>query len=389
MTVALAVNLGSSSVRTALFADGPDGEVSPLARADVPALHDGTVELTTAPWRAAPRRSAGSGDPLLAALQAYDGAGLPVPDVVGHRIVHGGPDHDGPVRLTDTVVAELRTLAAWAPLHQAAALAGVARTAARLPGALQVGCFDTAFHRTMPEVAQRLPLPPELWAEGVRRYGFHGLSYEHVVRAVGAQRLGRAVLAHLGSGSSLCAVRDGRSLDTTMGFTPDGGVPMGTRSGDLDPGVLLHLLRGGRSLEAVRALVETRGGLAGLSGGEADMRALLARDDVDARRAVEGYCRAVAKAVGALVTVLGGLDTLVFTGGIGQHAAPVRTGVLDRLAHLGVPERVRVLVVPADEESVLARQALAVHRAAGAEGPGAAVRSGPAGRGRPASTVRA
>ena len=223
----------------------------------------------------------------------------------------------------------------------------------------------------------------------MRRYGFHGLSYEHVVRAVGAQRLGRAVLAHLGSGSSLCAVRDGRSLDTTMGFTPDGGVPMGTRCGDLDPGVLLHLLRGGRSLEAVRALVETRGGLAGLSGGEADMRALLARDDVDARRAVEGYCRAVAKAVGALVTVLGGLDTLVFTGGIGQHAAPVRTGVLDRLAHLGVPERVRVLVVPADEESVLARQALAVHRAAGAEGPGAAVRSGPAGRGRPASTVRA
>lgn len=389
MTVALAVNLGSSSVRTALFADGPDGEVHPLARADVPALHDGVVELTTAPWRAAPRRSVVTGDPLLSALQAYDGAGLPVPDVVGHRIVHGGPDHEGPARLTEPVVAELRALAAWAPLHQAAALAAVARTAARLPGAVQVGCFDTAFHRTMPEIAQRLPLPPELWAEGVRRYGFHGLSYEHVVRTVGARRLGRAVLAHLGSGSSLCAVRDGRSLDTTMGFTPDGGVPMGTRSGDLDPGVLLHLLRGGRSLDAVRALVETRGGLAGLSGGEADMRALLARDDVDARRAVQAYCRAVAKAVGALVTVLGGLDTLVFTGGIGQHAAPVRTGVLDRLAHLGVPERVRVLVVPADEESVLARQAVAVHRGAGAEGPGPAVRSGPAGGGRPASTVRA
>ncbi|HLK12474.1 MAG TPA: acetate/propionate family kinase [Candidatus Binatia bacterium] len=309
---------------------------------------------------------------LLDALAAH---GVGVPAAVGHRIVHGGPDHAAPVRVDAELLAALRRLVPFAPLHLPVALAGVEAVAARLPGVPQVACFDTAFHRGMPAVAQRLPLPRALWDAGIRRYGFHGLSYEYVVQEVGAAALGRAVIAHLGNGASLAAVREGRSVDTTMGFTPAGGCMMGTRPGDLDPGILVHLLaQRGYDAAALERLVEHESGLRGVSGVTPDMRTLLARRDGEppAREAVELFCYSVRKHVGALATVLGGLDTLVFTGGIGERAAPVREEICRGLEHLGVrldarrnaahapvvsaaESRCTVRVVPTDEDLMIAR----------------------------------
>jgi acetate kinase len=234
----------------------------------------------------------------------------------------------------------------------------------------------------MPAVAQRLPLPRALWDAGIRRYGFHGLSYEYVVQAVGAAALGRAVIAHLGNGASLAAVRDGRSVDTTMGFTPAGGCMMGTRPGDLDPGVLVHLLaQRGYDAAALERLVERESGLRGVSGLTADMQTLLTRraDEPAAGEAVELFCYSVRKHVGALAAVLGGLDTLVFTGGIGEHAAPVREEICRGLEHLGIrldarrnaahaavvsaaESRCTVRVVPTDEDLMIARHTRAALR---------------------------
>src|SRR5437870_2690005 len=212
-----------------------------------------------------------------AAFSALDAGALPAPDAVGHRVVHGGPDHVVPERVTVALVAALRALAPFAPLHLQAAVAGIEGVSTHFGGVPQVACFDTAFHRRMPEVSQRLPLPRALWAKGIRRYGFHGLSYEYIVATVGAATLGRAVIAHLGNGASMAAVRDGLPVDTTMGFTPTGGFMMGTRSGDLDPGVLLHLLAHERyDVAALERLVDREAGLLGVSGITADMKTLLA-----------------------------------------------------------------------------------------------------------------
>src|SRR5437870_6290156 len=217
-----------------------------------------------------------------AAFSALDAGALPAPDAVGHRVVHGGPDHAAPERVTAALVAALRALAPFAPLHLQAAVAGIEAVSTHFGGVPQVACFDTAFHRSMPEVSRRLPLPRALWAKGIRRYGFHGLSYEYVVATVGAATLGRAVIAHLGNGASMAAVRGGESVDTTMGFSPTGGLMMGTRSGDLDPGVLLHLLRAeGLDPAALSALVNKNAGLLGVSGTTPDMRELLARASTD------------------------------------------------------------------------------------------------------------
>src|SRR5581483_4736543 len=231
------------------------------------------------------------------------------------------------------------------------------------------------FHRRMPEVAQRLPLPRTLWAQGIRRYGFHGLSYEYVVATAGAATLGRAVIAHLGNGASLAAVRDGLPVDTTMGFTPAGGLMMGTRSGDLDPGVLVHLLtQEGYGAAALERLVDHESGLLGVSGVTSDMKTLLeARaSQPAAAEAIELFCYLLRKHVGALATVLGGLDSLVFTGGIGEHAAAVRRETCRGLEHLGIqldPGRnarhdpvisapgspCTVRIVPTDEDLMIAR----------------------------------
>jgi acetate kinase len=350
----LAVNYGSSSLKTALFAPpGAQGEAPRnLARARVARLSDGHLIVE---WDGGRDERQVRGDPLTAIADALGDAGLPVPQAIGHRFVHGG-DYAGPELLTPAVLAVLEKLTPWAPQHQPAALGGVADAAKRWPQAPQVGCFDSAFHRTMPEVAQRLPLPSALWDEGIRRYGFHGLNYDHVVHTVGAAELGRAVIAHLGNGSSMAAIEGGRSVDTTMGFTPDAGLFMGSRSGDIDPGVMLYLAGRERDpvpVEGLRQIFQEQSGLRGLSGGESDMAALLARSDAPARLAVDAFIRQVAKQVAAFATVLGGIDTLVFTGGIGEHSEHIRDGVMTRLAMMAIGQ---VRVVPADEEAVIARQ---------------------------------
>ncbi len=297
------------------------------------------------------------------------------PAAVGHRVAHGGPDHSAPERADACLMSVLRRLVPLAPLQLPGEIEVIEAVAARFPALPQVVCFDTAFHRRMPELAQRLPLPRALWNDGVRRYGFHGLSYEYIVETVGAAKLGRAVIAHLGSGASMAAVRDGQPLDTTMGFTPTGGFMMGTRSGDLDPGVLIHLLtHGGYDAVSLERLVDHQAGLFGVSGITSDMKTLLEQGDHEphAAQAVDMFCYHLRKNVGALAAVLGGLDTLVFSGGIGERAAPVREVVCMGLAHLGIrldvnrnqaaaaiissPESAcTVRVVPTDENLLIAR----------------------------------
>jgi len=269
----------------------------------------------------------------------------------------------------------LRRLVAFAPLHLPSQLQGIEAVAAHFPGLPQVACFDTAFHRRMPEVAQRFPLPRSLWDEGVRRYGFHGLSYEYIVEKLGSAAHGRTIIAHLGNGASLVAVRDGQPVDTTMGFTPTGGFLMGTRSGDLDPGILLYLMNEKRyDARQLEQLVNHEAGLLGVSGTSSDMKTLLEKRDGDsnAAQAVEMFCYYLRKHIGALTAVLGGLDALVFTGGIGERAAPVRWEVCRGLEYLGIhldPERnalhadpintphslCTVRVIPTNEDLIIAR----------------------------------
>lgn len=305
---------------------------------------------------------------------------LPRPSAVGHRLVHGGPGHVAPERVTPSLLDTLRHLVAFAPLHLPTEILGIEAVATRFPGLPQVVCFDTAFHRRMPEVAQRFALPRVLWNQGIRRYGFHGLSYEYIVETLGATTRGRTLIAHLGNGASMAAIRDGQPLDTTMGLTPTGGLMMGTRSGDLDPGVLLHLMQEHQyDVRRIEHLVNSEAGLFGVSGHSSDMKTLLERRDHDsaAAQAVEMFCYQVRKSIGSLAAVLGGLDTLVFTGGIGERAAPVRWEVCESLPYLGIeldPQRnathadpisrdnsaCTVRVIPTNEDLMIARHTRAV-----------------------------
>ena len=344
----LSVNVGSSSLKAALWSmAGASGErlVARGAVSDIGAARgrlvvrgggsatDASPTLDTA----VPVTAQDAG--IVAVLDAMTGAGLPRPDAIGHRLVHGGPDHTAPERVSAGLLSSLERMVPFAPLHLPRELAVVRALAVRVPEIPQVVCFDTAFHQRMPAVARRLPLPRALWDEGVRRYGFHGLSYEYVVRALGPYVAGRVVVAHLGNGASLAALRDGEPVDTTMGLTPTGGLMMGTRPGDLDPGVLLHLLRSGRwDREGLERLVELESGMLGVSGTTADVRDLLAHraTDAAAAEALELFCWIARKHVGAMAASLGGIDQLVFTGGIGEHAAAVRAEVCAGLAHLGV-----------------------------------------------------
>jgi acetate kinase len=256
----------------------------------------------------------------------------------GHRIVHGGPKFTAPQRIEDRLKAALRELIPFAPLHLPSQVAMIEAVAAHFPDLPQVACFDTAFHSRMPEVAQRFALPGKLWEQGIKRYGFHGLSYEYVVSKLGAELGQRAVIAHLGNGSSMVALRDGVSIDTSMGMTPTGGFMMGTRSGDLDPGVLVHLLGAGYSAEKLEALLNHEAGLLGVSGQSSEMKVLLEKRKTEpaAALAVQMFCYQARKFIGAFAAALGGLDTLVFTGGIGEHAATVRAEICSGLQYLGV-----------------------------------------------------
>lgn len=256
----------------------------------------------------------------------------------GHRIVHGGPNFTTPQLIDDKLKDALNELIPFAPLHLPSQIAMIEAVSAHFAHLPQVACFDTAFHTRMPELAQRLPLPRKLWEQGIKRYGFHGLSYEYVVGKLGTELRRRAIIAHLGNGASMVALRDGLPMDTSMGLTPTGGFMMGTRSGDLDPGVLIHLMKAGYSADQLEALLDRQSGLMGVSGQTSDMKVLLEKSRVDsaAAMAVEKFCYEVRKWIGAFAAVLNGLDTLVFTGGIGERAGPVRAKICSGLEYVGV-----------------------------------------------------
>ena len=295
---------------------------------------------------------------------------------IGHRIVHGGAMFSAPVRVDDDVMGQLSKLEPLAPLHQPHNLSGIRICAALQPRVPQIVCFDTAFHRTMDSVTRRLGLPRAYEEQGVQRYGFHGLSYEFIAQQLRAidpdLAKARVIVAHLGNGASLCAMHDGRSVDTTMSFTALDGLLMGTRPGILDPGAVTYLMRE-RTMSAteIEDLLYHRSGLLGISGISSDMRRLLASDDSHAREAVDLFVFRAAREIGALVASLGGLDGLVFTAGIGEHAPEIRSRVCARCAWLGVilderangagqirvsteASRVRVYVIPTDEERMIA-----------------------------------
>ena len=301
---------------------------------------------------------------------------------VGHRVVHGGTRYGAPVRVDADVIAALADLVPLAPLHQPHNLAPIRAIAARMPAMPQVACFDTAFHHDQPPVAQAFALPPEITGRGVRRYGFHGLSYEYVAGAMRNLDMraaaGRVVVAHLGNGASMCAMANGRSVASTMGFTALDGLVMGTRSGTIDPGVMIWLMdemgMGPRDLER---LLYHRSGLLGVSGVSSDMRTLLASDDPRAKLAIELFCYRAGRELGSLAAALGGLDALVFTGGIGEHAAPIRAAIVRGASWLGLAldedanakskrritsdtSRVPAYVVPTDEELMIARHVRSV-----------------------------
>jgi acetate kinase len=306
---------------------------------------------------------------------------------VGHRVVHGGTIFASPVRVDATTIERLATLTPLAPLHQPHNVAAIRAVTAIAPALPQVACFDTAFHRTQPEVAQAFALPRRYRDEGVRRYGFHGLSYEHIATALTTldprAAAGRTVVAHLGNGASLCAMNNGQSVATTMGFSALDGLVMGTRCGAIDPGVVLYLLdRFGITLQSLERLLYEESGLLGVSGISSDMRELLASSDCRAIEAIDLFVYRIGRELGSLAAALGGLDALVFTGGIGEHAAPIRARVCDAAAWLGVQidesanarggrrisasiSGVSVWVIPADEELTIAkhtRQVLAAER---------------------------
>jgi acetate kinase len=264
---------------------------------------------------------------------------MPEPDGVGHRLVHGGPNHMAPEKVTQELMHNLRSLIPLAPLHLPGELKGIDAIAEHYPDLSQVACFDTAFHGKMPEIAKLLPIVRSLRHEGIYRYGFHGLSYEYITSTLKEALRGRVIIAHLGNGASMAALKDGRPRDTTMGLTALGGLMMGTRSGDLDPGILLYLMdEKGYDARQLERLLHHRSGLLGVSGISSDMKTLLEKQTTEphAAQAIELFCYTARKHIGALSTTLGGVDTLVFTGGIGERAAPVRWKICRDLEYLGI-----------------------------------------------------
>ena len=360
----LALNAGSSSLKAALF-DIVDGAPAALARANIDS-RDGQDAAVAA---------------AMAWVEAV--AGSRVLAAAGHRVVHGGARFHAPLWLAPEVMSALEALVPLAPLHQPECLAVIRALGAARPDLLQAACFDTAFHWSQPPVAQRLGLPRDLGEAGVRRYGFHGLSYEHIARRLTeldpGLAGGRVIAAHLGSGASLCAIRAGRSVETTMGFSPLDGLLMSTRCGQLDPGVVLYLLRHqGLAASEIETLLYRRSGLLGVSGLSGDMKTLLASQDPAAAEAVELFVYRAALQAGALATAMGGLDGVVFTGGIGENSPKIRALICDRLGLFGLSldetanslagerridaaaSRVRAWVIPADEETAIARGVLQV-----------------------------
>jgi acetate kinase len=288
----------------------------------------------------------------------------PAPKAIGHRIVHGGPKLRQHCVIDDSVLDELKTATAFAPLHIPSALAVIHFAQEHFPKLPQVACFDTTFHAEMPDVARVLPIPKALLAEGIQRYGFHGLSCESILHQLGSDTPRRLIIAHLGNGASVTAVHDGKSIDTSMGLTPTGGVIMGTRSGDLDPGVLVYLMRE-KEFDAAKIedLVDHRSGLQGISGIGHDMRDLheAATTNPDARLAISMFCYSVRKQIAAMIGALGGVDMIVFAGGIGEHDAAVRAEICDDLPWInGTASGCSVRIIPSQEDEQIARHSFAL-----------------------------
>jgi acetate kinase len=294
--------------------------------------------------------------------QLLDRTKMPVPSAIGHRIVHGGPKLRQHCRIDASVLRQLEAASAFAPLHTPAALSVIRFAQEHFPGLPQVACFDTTFHTEMPDVARVLPIPRELLSEGIQRYGFHGMSCESVVHQLGTAVPDRLIIAHLGNGASVTAVKGGKSIDTSMGLTPSGGVIMGTRSGDLDPGVLVYLMRE-KNLDAagIEELVDHHSGLIGISGLSGDMRRLheAASSNAAARLAIEMFCYSVRKQIAAMIAVLGGVDLIVFAGGIGENDGEVRASICEGLSWAGIG---RVQVLASQEDEQIARHTWALSR---------------------------
>lgn len=380
----LSLNAGSSSIKFALFEIIPEADDHRLSHGQIEGIGnaphfvakdaDGRV-LTEYHW---PSGSTLEHEDLLAPLLTWITSHLGEDSLaaVGHRIVHGGEHYTQPLLLTEAVIADLARLTPLAPLHQPHNLAAVRAMRKLRPDLPQVGCFDTAFHHDIDATVTRLALPRQYIDEGVRRYGFHGLSYEYIAGRLREQApslsAGRVIAAHLGNGASLCGMHDGHSVDTTMGFTALDGLVMGTRCGSIDPGALLYLQQQhGMGAHELEHLLYHDSGLLGVSGISNDMRTLLASQQPHAREAVDLFVFRIARQAGALISTLGGLDGLVFSAGIGEHAPQVRAAVCKRLAWLGIelddsanavdanvistPEsRVQVRVIPTDEEAMIA-----------------------------------
>jgi len=379
----LTINAGSSSLKIALFAAQSDG---PLATGLADRIGpDGVLKLTRGDGVAIPVLPTDLTTHAAALRAALDTVQVAYPGLdilaVGHRVVHGGETFSEAVTVTADTLRALSALAPFAPLHQPHNLAGIEAAMQAFPGIPQVACFDTAFHRNHPWVNDAFALPREFYDAGVRRYGFHGLSYQYVsdtLRDI-APRLaeGRVVVAHLGNGASMCGIENGRSLASTMGFSALDGLPMGTRCGQLDPGVVLYLLeQRGMSGPEISDLLYRRSGLLGLSGHSSDMRELEAADTIEARQAIDYFVFRCQREVGAMAAALGGIDALVFCGGIGENSRLVRARICERLGWMGIDldharndagatvissdhARTTVMIVPTNEELVIARAARA------------------------------
>ena len=389
MASVLTLNAGSSSIKFSVYDAGPppveraSGQIDALGSdaATLVLKRDGEKTVTDL----GPADHAAGVSAILEALAPVVGAAGVA--AVGHRVVHGGALHDAPVVLDDARVAELERFIPFAPLHQPHNLAAVRAARAAFPDAVQVACFDTAFHRGHPWVNDTFGLPRRFYDEGVRRYGFHGLSYDYIageMKRIDPEGSRRTVVAHLGNGASMCALLDHRSVGSTMGFSALDGLPMGTRCGQIDPGVLLYLMdQKGMTAAEIADLLYKRSGLKGLSGLSNDMRELEAAGTPEAQQAIDYFVFRIRRELGAMAAILGGLDDLVFCGGIGENSATIRARVCEGMAWLGIEidpaknadgkaeglistGRVDVRVIPTDEEIVIARAAIAALRHAAA-----------------------
>jgi acetate kinase len=381
------LNSGSSSLKFGLFSPGNNGDVRPLARGSADGIGSdrGKIQLKSSDGKSLyeqPHAIDNQSHALQLVATQWSAHKLSAAAAIGHRVVHGGPNLTTHQKITPQVLAELEAAAHFAPLHVPVALELIRESRRLFPNAEQFACFDTAFHRTLPESAARFSLPENFWQSGIRRYGFHGISCESILHALGENIPPRVIIAHLGNGASITAVASGQSIDTSMGLTPTGGIIMGTRPGDLDPGLLVHILQSHKDdsthrIYELAKLLDKQSGLLGISGLSSDMRQLreAAATNPLAKLAIEMFTRTAKKYAAGYVALLGGLDLLVFTGGIGEHDAAARAEICEGLQCFGLTidpqanrqnskniagqkSTVAVNVLTSDEESQIARHVI-------------------------------